>query len=406
MRGAAPARFPALAHVEFRRYFTGQAVALVGGFAHNVALGWLAYRLTGSVALLGLVGFAQLAPAMLVSPVAGLFADRYPRRRMLIGLLSTVAALGLVLAALTWAGHVTPGVLVAIAAVRGLLFACEIPIRHAFLGDLVPDRAALPNAVALHSSALNAARFVGPAIGGLLIGALGEAACFLLHPLTLCATLWQLSRIRTDESHARDAPGTSFGRQYLEGWRFAFADPTIARLLAGVFLLGFGVGPYVHLMPAAVDELHGAHPEWVGLFVSSAGLGAMVAAMSLAARRGRDDLPRIALAGNAIAAIGLAAFAASRWMPLSVAGMVAVGLGTIAQAVSTNMAIQLRVPDDKRGRVLAIYTAMFIGATPLGSLFFGWCGQALGAANALLAGAALAAAGAGLTGWRARIGRG
>jgi MFS family permease len=402
VRHRAASRFPALAHREFRRYFAGQAIALVGGFAHNVAMAWLAYRLTGSVAVLGVVGFALLAPAMLVSPVAGLFADRYPRRRMLIALLATVALLGLLLAALTWTGRVTPAWLIAIAALRGLMFACEIPIRHAFLADLVPDRAALPNAVALHSSALNTARFVGPAIGGLLIGAFGETACFLLHPLTLCATLLQLSRIRTDESHAKTALAGSFLRQYLDGWRFAFADPAIARLLAAVFLLGFGVGPYTHLMPAAVAELYGAHPQWVGMFLSCAGLGAMVAAMSLAARRGRADLPSVALAGNAIAAIGLAAFAASSWMPLSVAGMIAVGLGTIAQAVSTNMAIQLRVPDDKRGRVLAIYTAMFIGATPLGSLFFGWVGQSVGAANALLAGAALAAAGAAASAWRAR----
>jgi MFS family permease len=393
----APGRFPALAHPEFRRYFTGQAIALVGGFAHNVAMGWLAYRLTGSVAVLGVVGFAQLAPELLVSPVAGLFADRYRRRRMLIGLLASVGVLGLVLAALTATGLVTAPLLVLIAALRGLAFACEIPIRHAFLGDLVRDRSALPNAVALHSSALNTARFVGPAIGGLLIGAIGEAACFLLHPLLLTATLAQLLRIRTDESHAARASQASFVRQYAEGWRFAFSDPAIARLLAGVFLLGFGVGPYVHLMPAAVSELHGAHPEYVGFFVSAAGLGAMVAAMSLAARRGRGGLAGIALAGNATAAVGLAVFALVRWMPMSVAGMVAVGLGTIAQAVATNMSIQLRVPDDKRGRVLAIYTAMFIGATPLGSLFFGWVGQAIGAANALLCGAALAGAGAALT---------
>jgi len=395
-------RFPALAHREFRRYFTGQSIALIGGFAHNVAMAWLAYRLTGSVALLGLVGFAQLAPATLVSPVAGLLADRYPRRRLLIGLLAGVALLGVLLAVLTWTDRVSAAGLVAIAAVRGLMFACEIPIRHAFLADLVTDRKALPNAVALHSSALNTARFVGPAIGGVLIGAVGEAACFLLHPLTLTATLVQLSRIRTDESHAHAPPSGSFLRQYLEGWRIAFADPVIARLLVGVFLLGFGVGPYMHLMPAAVAELHGAHPEWVGMFVSCAGFGAMVSAMSLAARRGRGDLLRIANAGNAIAAIGLATFASTRWMPLAVLGMIAVGLGTIAQAVSTNMTIQVRAPDGSRGRVLAIYTAMFIGATPLGALFFGWVGQFAGAANALLAGAVLAGAGAAATAWRAR----
>jgi predicted MFS family arabinose efflux permease len=264
------------------------------------------------------------------------------------------------------------------------------------------DRSALPNAVALHSSALNTARFVGPAIGGLLIAAFGEAAAFLLHPLTLTATLVQLLRIRTDESHATRARTQSFLREYAEGWRHAFSDPPTARLLAAVFLLGFGVGPYAHLMPAAVAELHGAHPEYVGLFLSSAGLGAMVAAMSLAARRGRGGLGGVALAGNAVAALGLATFAASTSMPLAIAGMVAVGLGTIAQAVSTNVSIQLRVPDDKRGRVMAIYTAMFIGATPLGSLFFGWVGQAIGAANALLAGAALAGAGAAASAWRRR----
>jgi MFS family permease len=397
-----PGRFPALAHREFRRYFTGQAIALVGGFAHNVAMAWLAYRLTGSVAVLGVVGFAQAAPTLLVSPVAGLLADRYPRRRMLIGLLASVALLGLVLAALTATGHVTPTLLIAVALLRGLAFAFEIPIRNAFLADIVPDRAALPNAVALHSSALNSARFIGPAIGGLLIGAVGEAACFLLHPLTLTATLGQLLRIRTNESAVRRAAPAPFLTQYAEGWRQAFSDPVIVRLLAGVSLLGFGVGPYSHLMPAAVAELHGAHPEYVGLFLSSAGLGAMLAAMTLAARRSRGDLSRIALAGNVVAASGLAVFALAGWMPLAIAGMVAVGAGTIAQAVSTNMSIQLRAPEDKRGRVLAIYTAMFIGSTPIGSLFFGWVGQAIGAAHALLAGAALAGAGAALTAVRAR----
>lgn len=395
-------RFPALAHRDFRRYFAGQAIALVGGFAYNIGMAWLAFRLTGSVALLGMVGFAQLAPALFVSPVAGLLADRYPRRRMLIGLLSTVALLGVLLAVLTAIGQVTPAVLIVFAALRGLAFAVEIPIRHAFLGDLVPDRAALPNAVALHSSALNTARFVGPAIGGLLIGAYGEAACFLLHPVLLLATLWQLLRLQTPEAHAGRRASGSFLAQYVEGWRSAFGDPTIARLLIGVFLLGFGVGPYVHLMPAAVDELYGAHPEYVGLFVSCAGIGAMAAAMSMAARRNREGLERIALAGNVAAALGLAAFTLGPWMPVSVVAMVLVGLGTIGQAVSTNMSIQVRAPEDRRGRILSIYTAMFIGATPLGSLFFGAIGQHLGATRALLAGAALAGAGAVLTAIRAR----
>ena len=395
-------RFPALAHPEFRRYFIGQSIALVGGFAHNVAMGWLAFRLTGSVAVLGVVGFAQMAPTIVVSPLAGLLADRYPRRRMLIGLLLSVALLGLLLAVLTATERIDATMLVAIAALRGVAFACEIPIRHAFLGDLVTDRAALPNAVALHSTALNSARFVGPALGGVLIGALGEGAAFLLHPLTLTATLVQLWRIRTTESHTSRPRVGSFVAQYAEGWRFAFSDPLIARLLLAVFALGFGVGPYVSLMPAAVAELYGAHPEYVGMFVSAAGLGAMSSALALAAGRGRGGLAVVALAGNVAAALGLAAFSTVSWIPLSIVAMVFVGLGTIAQAVSTNMTIQLRVPDDKRGRVMSIYTAMFLGANPLGSLAFGWLGQGIGATHALLAGAAVAGAGAVATGLRMR----
>ena len=394
-------RFPALEHPQFRRYFIGQSIALIGGFAYNVALAWLAFRLTGSVAVLGVVGFASLAPALIVSPFAGLLADRYPRREMLIGLLGFVAVLGIALAALTALGWMNATVLIVVAFVRGMAFAFEIPIRHAFLVDLITDRAVLPNAVALHSTALNTARFIGPAVGGLLIGWVGEAACFLLHPITLTATLIQLLRIRAVPQPPRKSGGSFFG-DFVEGWRYAFNDPVIARMLAGVFALGFGVGPYVHLMPAAVAELFGAHPELVGLFISSAGAGAMIAAITLAARRGSRHLQRIALAGNLSAVIGLAAFSRSSWMPLSIAGMLLVGLGVITQAVTTNMTIQKRVDDDKRGRVMAIYTAMFIGATPLGSLFFGQVGQWTGASGALLGGAMLGLAGALLTAWRMR----
>jgi MFS family permease len=393
-------RFPALAHREFRRYFTGQSIALVGGFAHGVGIAWLGFKLTGSVALLGVLGFAQLAPAIVISPIAGLFADRYSRRKLLIGLLGFVALLGMVLTALTATGQVTATVLLVIAALRGLAFACEVPIRHSFIAELVTDRALLPNAVALHSTALNTARFIGPGLGGFLIASIGEAACLLLHPLSLCAILIQLIRIRTADAHLQQAKTASFLKDYLEGWRVAFSDPIIAHMLIGVFLLGFGVGPYNSLMPATVAELHGAHPELVGIFLSSAGAGAMTAAITLAARRSTSRLRLIAIAGNVSAALGLACFCLSRWVPASMVAMAFIGLGTITQAVSTNMTIQSRVTDIVRGRVMAIYTAMFIGAMPIGSLVFGQLGQWIGASRALLVGAGMALAGAALTAWR------
>lgn len=394
-------RFPALAHLQFRRYFIGQAIALVGGFAHGMAMAWLGYRLTGSVAVLGLIGFASLAPALVVSPFAGLLADRYPRRTMLIALLSLVAVLGLLLAGLTAMGWVSTGVLIAIAVLRGTAFAMEIPIRSAFLVDLISDRAVLPNAVALHSTALNTARFLGPALGGVLIARFGEAACFLLHPLLLLATLVQLWRIEAKTtSHAK--PGGSYLSQFLEGWRFAFADKVIARMLVGVFILGFAIGPYTHLMPAAVAQLFGAHPELVGLFLASAGVGAMVSSISMAARRSSRNLPVIALAGNVSAAVGLLLFSLSHWLAASVLGMVLVGMGVIIQALCTNTSIQQRVDDDKRGRVLALYTAMFVGSTPLGSLLAGQWGLVVGAAGTLTTGALIGLAGAFLTAWRMR----
>jgi MFS family permease len=394
-------RFPALSHLQFRRYFTGQAIALIGGFAHSVAMSWFAFKLTGSVAVLGVLGFASLAPALVISPLAGLLADRYPRRLMLVGLLSSVAFLGILLTLLTVLGWVNATVLITIAFLRGIAFAFEIPIRHAFLVDLITDRAVLPNAVALHSTALNTARFIGPALGGLMIAWFNEAACFILHPILLMATLYQLLRIETVPRDIQKPEG-SFITQFVEGWRYSFADPVISRMLIAVLALGLGIGPYANLMPAAVSELYGAHPELVGMFVSCAGAGAMVAAMSLAARRGSENLSRIALAGNLSAVLGLAAFSKTSWMPLAILGMFLVGLGIIAQAVATNMTIQKRVPDDKRGRVLALYTAMFIGGTPLGSLIFGQLGQMIGASQALFAGAVLAMVGLVWTAWRSR----
>jgi MFS family permease len=399
------ARYPALAHREFRRYFTGQSIALIGSFAHGVGVGWLGYRLTGSVALLGALGFVQMAPALFVSPIAGLIADRYPRRILLLGMLSSVSVLGLIMVALTASDLMTPALLLALSAVRGLIFSCEVPIRHAFIGDMIRDRALLPNAVALHSTALNAARFVGPAVGGLLVGSFGEAACLALHPVTLCATLWQLHRIRTPDAVILPRSEHSFAKQFIDGWRHAFGDRVIHLMLIGVFLMGFGVGPYSALMPAAVAELHGEHPELVGMFISCAGGGAMTAALLLASGQGVQHLQRTALIGNLSAGLGLMAFAFGSWIPLAVLGMAMVGFGTIAQAICTNMTIQTTVDDRFRARVLAIYTGLFIGGMPLGSLVFGQLGQWVGAAHALQLGATLALSGAALTLFRMRSSR-
>ena len=386
-------RFPALAHRNFRLYFIGQAVALVGGFAHAVAISWLAYRLSHSAAVLGLVGFATTVPTLIVSPIAGVLGDRFPRRRVIMVVLSAVALQCLVLAFLTWQQWISAAGVVRIALLRGVLFAIEIPARHALLGELVPDRTALPNAVALHSSALNTARFIGPAIGGVLIAATSEVACFLLHALTLTASIAQLSRIQLTPSH-HAASQASILAQLKQGLQYAFGHPTIRILLFAIFVVGFSTAPYSHLMPAAVAELYAAHPELVGMFLSAAGFGAMSAALMLALRRSTRHLPQTILAASVCAGAGLLLFSLSSIVALSLLGMAMVGFGTIAQAASTNMIIQSVVDEDKRGRVMAIYTAMFLGAVPLGSLLLGQLGDWLGTARALALGGASCLCGA------------
>ncbi len=222
--------------------------------------------------------------------------------------LTAVAVQCLVLAALTAAGWMTVSGVIAIALVRGVLFSFEVPLRHAFLGDLVHDRAVLPNAVALHSTAFNTARFIGPAIGGGLIGISGEAACFAFHALTLTATLFQLRRIETPEPrHARAY--ASFTQDYIQGWRYAFGHRPIRALLLSVFVVGFSVSPYAFLMPAAVAETHAARPELLGLFLSSAGFGAMAAALPLAFRRGIGGQSWIVLIRGLSAGMGITFFA-------------------------------------------------------------------------------------------------
>jgi MFS family permease len=386
-------RFPALSHRNFRLYFLGQAISLIGGFAHHVALAWLAYRISGSAAVLGMVGFASSIPTLFIAPFAGVLGDRFARKKVL-SIVLAAGAVQCLLLALMMAWHLESVALITfLAFVRGVIFACEIPVRHAFLSELIDDRRHLPNAIALHSTALNAARFVGPAIGGILIAAVGEMACFLLNALTLATVIYLLSLTRPQvlTIPVNDA---SPWAQLTEGARYAFNSPVIRTLLMGISVVGFSLAHYAQLMPAAVAEILHARPELVGTLLAAAGGGSMLAAATLATRNSVRGLARWILAASCLAIVGMATFALSGWTLLSMLAMGMLGYGIIVQAASTNMILQSIVDDDKRSRVMAIYTVSFIGAAPLGALAFGWLGERVGMANALLCGSALAAAGA------------
>jgi MFS family permease len=392
-------RYPALSHRNFRLYFIGQTISLIGGFAHHVALAWLAYRVSGSAAVLGLVGFAGSVPTAFVAPFAGVLGDRFNRQRVLMIVLSLAALQCLALALMMAWGLESVALIVFLAVLRGVIFACEIPVRHGFLSELIDDRKHLPNAIALHSTALNAARFVGPALGGVLIAAIGEMFCFLLNALTLLVVIYLLSLTRPNAATPNPSGATPLA-QLKEGAAYAFSNPAIRQLMLAISILGFALAHYAQLMPAAVSEILHARPELVGTMLASAGLGSMLAAAMLASRRDVRGLARWIFGATCLSALGMTIFALSPWPLLSIVAMFMLGYGIITQAASTNMILQSIVDDDKRSRVMAIYTASFIGAAPMGALCFGFIGERIGMANALLIGSAIAAVGALVYSWR------
>lgn len=385
--------YPALSHRNFRLYFVGQAISLVGGFAHHVALAWLAYRISGSAAVLGLVGFASSIPTAFIAPFAGVLGDRFARKQVLMIVLTLASAQSLALAAIMAFGWENVTWIVVLAVLRGLIFACEIPVRHAFLSELVDDRKHLPNAIALHSTALNAARFVGPALGGVLIAAIGEMFCFLLNAASILVVVYMLALTRPTVAERHSTTATPW-QLLKEGATYAFGSPAIRQLLFAISIVGFALAHYAQLMPAAVSELLHARPELVGTLLASAGAGSMVAAAVLASRKDVRGLARWIFGATCLSALGMTVFAFSPWPALSLVAMFVLGFGIITHAASTNMILQSIVDDDKRSRVMAIYSASFIGAAPMGALFFGFVGERIGMANALLVGSTLAALGA------------
>jgi MFS family permease len=386
-------RFPALSHRNFRLYFTGQAISLIGSFAHHVALAWLAYRISGSAAVLGFVGFMASVPTAFLAPFAGVLGDRFPRKKVLMIVLCLGVGQCLALVAMMALKLESVALITFLAFCRGVIFACEVPVRHAFLSELVDDRKHLPNAIALHSTALNTARFIGPAIGGLLIAATGEMFCFLLNAASLLVVISLLARTRPNAAPIKPATASPW-QQLKEGAAYAFGSPTISAFLLAISIVGFALAHYSQLMPAAASEILHSRPELVGTLLAAAGGGSMLAAATLASRTSVRGLARWILAATCLSVTGMGIFALSPYPALSIAAMALMGYGIIVQAAGTNMILQSIIDDDKRSRVMAIYSASFIGAAPLGALVFGSLGERIGMANALLTGCALAAIGA------------
>lgn len=381
----------ALYHRNYRLFFSGQLVSLIGTWMQTVAQSWLVYRLTGSELLLGSVGFTSQIPVLLFATVGGAVADRVSRRRILVTTQTTAMCLAFVLAGLTLSGTVQVWHVFVLAGSLGLTNAFDIPARQAFAVELV-GRADLQNAIALNSSVFNGARMVGPAIAGVLLSLVGEGWCFFANAVSYLAVIAGLLAMRIEPRPPRPGRGRLLG-DMAEGFAFVWATPpvrTVLTLLAMASLMGM---PYVVLMPVFAAEVLHSDGRGLGLLMSCAGVGALGAALTLAFRQEVRGLER--WVGRASAGFGLAliAFAGSRWFPLSGLLLVGVGYAMMIQMASSNTLVQHMVPDHLRGRVMAVYSMMFMGMAPFGALLSGTLAERIGAPVTVALGGAVCIAG-------------
>jgi MFS family permease len=375
----------ALRHRNFRLFLSGQIISLVGTWMQTIALGWLIYRLTRSPFLLGLAGFVGQIPSLFFAPLAGVWADRWNRHRMVIGtqILSMVQAF--ILAFLVLFGVVTIWELLVLTLFLGLVNAVDVPARQSFLVEMVSGREDLPNAIALNSSAFNAARLVGPSIAGILIGLVGEGMVFLLNALSYVAVIAALLAIRLPPREHHPQPVSLVWTHLKEGFRYVIDFEPIRAVLLLVGLVSLVGLPYTVLFPMfATDVLHGdAHT--LGFLAGGVGVGALFGALYLATRRSIRGLGRVIVASVTLFGLGLAAFALVRNQWIAVAILCTTGFGMMAQMASSNTILQTLVDDNKRGRVMSIYTMAFLGTTPIGSLVEGALAGRIGARATVLA---------------------
>jgi len=391
------ATFRALRHRNFQLFISGQMISLIGTWMQTVAQSWLVYRLTGSSLLLGVVGFASQFPVFILAPVGGLIADRWNRQKVVISTQTASMLLALILSVLTLTHHIGVWGIIVLAGLLGVVNAVDIPVRQAFLIEMV-SREDLMNAIALNSSMFNGARIIGPAVAGILVAAIGEGWCFFANGISYIAVIIGLFLMRIDNPAELEKNDSAI-ENVIEGFRFAHQTDPIWVLLLLIGLASFVGMPISVLMPIFADRILHGGPQALGWLMGATGVGALFGALTLAARTGVRGLARwVAVSAGAFGA-SLVVFGYSRWYWLSLAILVPTGYWMMLQMACTNTLIQAMAPDRLRGRVMALYTMMMTGMAPFGALFAGTFANRWGAPFTIALGGAACIAGAFLF-WR------
>jgi MFS family permease len=360
----------ALRHRNFRLFFGGQSISLIGTWMTRIATSWLVYKLTGSALLLGTISFAGQIPTFIFAPFAGVWVDRLDRRQVLIWTQTLSMVQSIALAALTFSHLINIPLILTLSVMQGIVNAFDMPGRQSFMMEMVEDRNDLPNAIAINSSMVNMARLVGPSLAGMLIAVTSEAWCFLIDGISYIAVIASLLMMRIEVAPIKRKASSTF-TDLKAGWTYVTEFVTVRTILSLFAIVSLMGMPFVVLMPVfAAEVLHGG-PHTLGFLMGAMGVGALMSALSLAARKSVRGLIRIIPVSAAVFGVGLIGFGLSRVFWLSMITLLVAGMGMMMGMAASNTVIQTIVSEDKRGRVMSYYTMAFMGMAPFGSLLAG-----------------------------------
>jgi len=362
--------FRALESRNYRLFFTGQTISLIGTWMQRTTMGWFIYRITGSAFLLGLMGFLSQIPVLFLNPFAGAIADRYDRRKILVYTQIAFLVQASILSIIVLTNVYQIWMLLALAVMQGMIDSFDGPVRQAFVIDMVEDKKYLTNVLPLNSAIFNIARLIGPSVAGILIIKLSEGYCFSINAISYIAVIISLFMMKIKPREIHVDTNHVFSR-IKEGWKYSFSNPLIKHLMSNIAIFTLLGMSYTTLLPVfAKDILHG-NSKTMGLLMSTAGIGALLGALYLASRKTLSGLVNKMLIGAGVFSTAIIIFSLSRLQALSVTLMFFIGIGMMMQMAVTNTLLQTIVDDDKRGRVMSLYSMCMMGISPFGSILVG-----------------------------------
>jgi MFS family permease len=367
----------ALSYRNYRLFFFGQSISLLGTWLQNVGLSWLIYRLTHSPVMLGTIQFAMLIPALIIGPVAGVWVDRLDRKRLLITTQVLSGVQAAILSALVLTQNTETWMLMSVAVGLGIVSAFDVPGRQTLVAEIIEDRRMLPNAIALNSALFNSARLVGPAVAGVIIHQVGEGICFGLNAVSYLPVIVGIAMMRLPKAGG-EIVRMRLWEELREGWAFVSGSVPIRSIILFLALGSFMGGCYSVLLPIYASNVFKGGADTLGTLYSAVGLGALVSGVWLASRQRIKGLSLIIAIVTSVFGAGLIALAVTPWLWLSLVILALIGFGAMSQMTSSNTLVQSLVDDRMRGRVMAFYTMAFFGASPFGSLASGAAADAFG----------------------------